>query len=234
MSNEFLDLINNPMLRAEGVTRYSGLLQNHPESLTQHIHDVSVLAYIIGRKLIVNGENVDIGKLLEKCIIHDMDETLVGDIPRLTKYSNKECHEALSSVADIAAKGMSRKIDGTDYTYGIWSNAKDDGSLEGFILRIVDMLSVTKKVIEEVEFANNKKFLQVAKESVEYLGELINMASELDVKPSTKGYFIDLIASASSHIGEIIDNNKDAIDHYDILDSILTYIIQNRYRDDNV
>lgn len=235
MGNEFLNLINNPMLRANGVTRYSGLLQSHNETLTQHIHDVTILSYIIGRRLVTLGENVNMESLLEKCIIHDMDETLVGDIPRLTKYSSTECHDALNVVADIAAKGMSNKIDGTDYTYNIWKNAKNDGSLEGFILSITDMLSVAKKVIEEVEFANNKKFLQVAAESVNYIGDLLNRVNELDnIKDSSKKYFVDILASSSSSLSELIDKYHDYINDYDLTDSIQSEILKNRYKDDNV
>lgn len=171
MKNLFLELFNSPVMKSEEVTRFSGVSQNQNESLSNHITDVCSLSYLISRKLMVLGQKVNLGNLLERCVVHDMDEVLIGDIPRLTKYATTQCHDELNKIADIASRGISRDIDGTDYTYQLWKSSKDD-SVEGFILKIVDILSVVKKTVHEIEFSNNINFLQVAHEASQYVLDL--------------------------------------------------------------
>lgn len=231
-ANSFLDLIGNPLLRADGVIRYSGLVQINNESLSQHIYDVSIISYIIAKRVNQLGysDDVDELSLLESCLFHDMDETLVGDIPRLTKYATKECHDELNKIADLAAKGISDKTLGNQELYHVWNKAKDD-SLGGQILKLADMLSVAKKCIQEVKFGNNLRFLQVVKEVSEYLDDLhrdvVDRHRSLYNEKQAE-YIKDIILSTKAELVSIYISHKNEAIRYNTLDSISAYMIDNR------
>ena len=226
--NKFLELFNNPLVKTRSVTRYSGVIQNNKESLSDHIADVCSLAYLMSRKLISLGVEVDVGKLLERCVVHDFDEVLIGDIPRLTKYATKTIHDELDQIARVVAKGVSEQIDGTDYTYQVWDQAKDK-SVEGFILKVVDILSVSKKVIEEIDFSSNMTFCKVADEVRLYVGDLVEIALNADYLPDeAKNYLVEVLNGTLIVMTDICKENATKIDTYGIVDDITSYILDNR------
>ena len=224
MENQFLGLINNSIFKSGGVTRFSTTYQSRPESLSDHVVDVSMMSYIIARRLIVAGETVDMGRLLEKCIIHDYEEPLVGDIPRLTKYATKECNEELNKVATIASELMSKKIDGTGYTHDVWLTAKD-ATIEGVIMKITDMLSVAKKSTMEVDQLGNMLFLKIIDEVSTYLKDMSDNLPDVFVTEEGKDYIKNLLIDAHTTTKEISDSNVDRLNKYEIYDDITAYIV---------
>ena len=229
--NEFFNLIDNPMLKTDNVIRFSGTYQASQELLSTHIVDVQYISMIIARKLINKGEHIDIGILLQKGLIHDIDEVLVGDIPRLTKYSSQTCHDALNAVAESVVKDISNKLDGTDYVINLWSTAKDN-TPEGYILRLADMLSVAKKTAYEVSILNNNNFLRVAVEMMNYIHDLYNSVPvDLFFIPSSIGYIKDLLRGVESYLSSIIEDRQDTIEKFNIENTATRFIISNRYKE---
>lgn len=225
--NEFLNIINSPLCKTKAITRYSGTRQNQNETLSDRILDVAMMSYHIARNLEVRGVSVNIGLLLQKCIIHDIDEVLIGDIPRMTKYSSEECHRALNNLANDTAKELSFDIDGTDYTYNIWRNDKDS-SLEGTILRVTDMLSVANKVIFEIEFHHNIGFFKVATEISHYLSDVLDkVKSNLSDNIATE-YLTKIIDDTYEVMMSLIEEYKPKIDQYNIYDEFSAKIINRR------
>lgn len=229
--NEFLKLINSSMLDTPEVMRYSGLRQSEPESLSDHVVDVMMMSYIIGLKLRSMEVEVDVGTLLEKCLVHDIDEVLIGDIPRLTKYSSEGVYNGLSDLADEVAKDMSYDIDGGTRMYDAWKYSKDD-SLEGYILKLVDMLSVVSKVVLEVDTLGNKKFMRVALEVSEYIKTLIrDIPTEL-FSTVSMDYITNLLESALWTMKDLEDRNEDYMSRYNVYDDVTRGIVSKRYSSD--
>lgn len=225
--NEFLNIINSPLCKTKAITRYSGTRQNQIETLSDHVLDVAMMSYHIARNLIVRGVSVDIGLLLQKCIIHDVDEVLIGDIPRMTKYSSEECHRALNNLANDTAKELSFDIDGTDYTYTIWKDDKD-ATLEGTILRVTDMLSVANKVILEIEFHHNIGFFKVATEISHYLADVSDKVRNNLNDPIAIDYLIKIIDDTYEVMKSLIEEYRPKIDQYNIYDEFSAKIINRR------
>ena len=232
MNNEFLNMINSPICKTNSITRYSGTRQNCPEKLSEHILDVCMMSYYIARRLEKEGVMVDIGLLLQKGIIHDLDEVLIGDIPRMTKYSSPECHNALKQLASDTAYQMSLDIDGTEYTYNIWKDDKDD-TLEGTILRVTDMLSVANKVIYEIEFLGNIGFFKIATEIRSYLEDVKEKVIKNlgQPNPVATSYLISLIDDTSNVMNGLIKSYEDKIKQYNIYDEFTDKIVRKRDKD---
>lgn len=130
MNNEFLSLVNIPVLNTDNAVRYSLLYQLKSESLADHIADVSILSYLLALRLNSYGENLDVGLVLEKALLHDLDEVLTGDIPRSTKYYSEEGLNAMRGVALDAISKLAKDLPGSEGLVDRWKLAKS--GREGF------------------------------------------------------------------------------------------------------
>ena len=204
--SEFLKVVNNPIFNVDGVERYSGVYQVKKETLSHHITDVSLLSYIIALKLNTYGENLDKGLILEKCLLHDLEETLTGDIPRSTKYYCKSGLEAMQGVADDAMHKITDLIDGSSEIFELWGTAKY--GKEGMILKLADMICVVRKVMIEVGLLNNNYFLKVAHEVRGFLSELAKTADLSVFCKDSQDYLHALISDAVDVLNDIINTHQ--------------------------
>lgn len=136
-------------LKTAVVTRYSQSHLNRRESVLEHTGFVCFICAIIGLK----HPDVDLGKLLTKATLHDIEESYIGDIANPVKYDNPDI---LSEVEKIGEKAMVQieGLIGVGSLYSIWRNSKDS-TLEGRIVKIADVISVVAKVYEEVVLYKN-------------------------------------------------------------------------------
>lgn len=175
--DRFFKIINNPVLNMDNTIRYSLLHQAKPESLSHHITEVATMSYLLALELIEEAnESIDIGLLLEKVLVHDMDEVLTGDIPRTTKYYSEEGLRAMRGVALDAMTVLSSKVKGGSRLLETWKVAKS--GKEGLILDLVDMLCVARKTMTELSMLGNGYFLKVAYEMNANLSELLHSLLE--------------------------------------------------------
>lgn len=208
------DLVFNPVLRSNEVKRYSGVRMQEEESLSQHIFEVSALSYMIANKLNTFGENLNIEDVLKKCLLHDFDEIVTGDVQRNVKYASPAIKMAMDNVANHGISSLQSKYNdllGTDF-YDTWSKAKQGKS--GFVIKLADMLVVARKAMIEVKIYNNYSALKVVSELVDHLQNLTTSFEEFkEYKDESKKYLLNIIDDISSSINEIKhNNNKDIID----------------------
>ena len=102
--------------------------------------------------------DVDTGEVLERAIVHDMEEVITGDIPTPTKYANEQIKTAIKSLEEEAAVRISQ-----EYFYGCmdtpWSKAKDIRDDPGTVVYIADMAAVVYKIWVE-RALGNKDFMK--------------------------------------------------------------------------
>lgn len=217
---DFEKVVFNPAFRASEINRYSGVYLSKPESLSDHIYYVMMLSTTIASSMKARGENIDVGLLLQKCLWHDIDETITGDIPRNTKYATPGVHKEMEVVAQNSARIISEYFPELD-VYKIWETAKDGP--EGTILKIADMLCVVSKAMQEVELYGNKSCLKVVCELSDHLTYLEESQVLSTNFKSAKAYvwLNDLIRSARDKVEELRENNKDVIIRYNIMENVL-------------
>lgn len=216
----FTDLAFNPMSRMNEVSRYSSVYQETSESLAEHVTEVLTMSYIIANYLARNfKEEVNLGSLLEKCLLHDIDEVITGDIPRNTKYASKEVHEELDRVAQSAVQLVENSI-GIPI-FHVWKSAKSDK--EGFILKVVDMLCVAKKCITEIELRGNLTFLKVVSELENHLYNTMNGEAPYGLfkNPESKQFIRDLVVQARDKVVTIRHKYQNVINEYHIRENII-------------
>ena len=129
------------------VRRWSHAYCHKPESILEHTAVVSIIALALAAKL-----GADVEKVLERALLHDMEETVTGDIPTPTKYHNPAITEEIKRFEAIAAKEVCYSYFG-EWAWKVWREAKDD-SLEGEIIRVADAGAVVLKIQQEKALGN--------------------------------------------------------------------------------
>lgn len=215
----FTTLAFNPLSRMDEVYRYSSVYQNKTESLSEHVVDVCMMSYLISKYLNCKYcEGISIENVLEKGLLHDIDEVITGDVPRNTKYATKEVKEDLNTVAERSVSLIEEFV-GIPL-FNIWDSAKS--GKEGLIVKVVDMLCVAKKCINEIELHHNLVFLKVISELETHLSDMMNHSrlNELDAQESVD-YIRGLISQAKDEVTAIRVKYQNVINKYHIKENII-------------
>jgi putative hydrolase of HD superfamily len=141
-----------------------------PESVADHSFMTTLLSYVLGR-----GKDMDMEKLLKMATIHDIAESVVGDImtwKRDGKYpeGNKSPEEKYG----IERKGLEELLrnlnqDIRDEITGLWLEFEEQKSPEAVFLKQIDKLEMLLQVVEYHRTGNFKKPLEPFFKNVELI-----------------------------------------------------------------
>lgn len=70
-------------------TRHAWTSTGRHETVAAHSWRLATMAYLIGPEI----EDVDIGKVIEMCLVHDFGEAILGDVPAFWKSETDERSE---------------------------------------------------------------------------------------------------------------------------------------------
>lgn len=218
MEPKITDVAFNPLTRMDDIQRYSGTYQVRPESLAVHICDVTIMAYLISVQLTDEfGESLDRGLLLEKCVLHDLDEVITGDIPRNTKYATMEIKSAMDNLQDSVLDIVYKYIPNRNIIQ-LCKDAKH--GKEGLILRLVDLLGVVRKVLIEIRMCGNLAFLRVVEELLDHL-KYLDTLDLSEFNPKSQEWIRALIKDAQNSIMAIHIKHKTDISDFAIEENVL-------------
>lgn len=208
---KFVELAFSPFSKMNEIKRYSSVHQETEETVSDHITEVSSMCYLIAKEMINNyNESLDIGILLERCLLHDLDEVVTGDIPRNTKYASEDAHFQLNLVSESIINKLEKSL-------GVpildpWKNAKS--GKEGLILKVADLLVVVRKTMTEIDLRSNLAFLKVSIELQDHLSEICKNFTKKSKNLGFNGKSIDFLWSLlydSKFEIERINNNYSYI-----------------------
>lgn len=168
--------------RLASITRYSRDFMVKRESVLEHIGFAALYSLILCRELQRDGVEIDIGKVLEKATIHDIDESVFGDVPRVTKYFSPEISAAFKKVEAEGVQQLFHNLN-LDEMAEDWEFAKGS-SLEGQVVALVDLAAVVYKVWFEIALSGNLSFLRVYRELQGFVAEKMTaMAAQKETNP---------------------------------------------------
>src|SRR5258706_8989645 len=131
MNLNIKELIEGRPERLRYVFRYSTTRVISPESVAEHSYFVAFYCMMIGHWLNGDSEGVTVSmrKLLERALVHDLEEAVTGDFPREFKHSNKDVQEALKDASRIGFVQIITALTGDsdlyiDYLIKTWTTAK--------------------------------------------------------------------------------------------------------------
>lgn len=156
-------LLTGTPIRMRYVNRWSTSRVAFPENVAEHSYFVCLYAMMIARWWTSNSygaENADpdthaafIGTVLQRAVLHDIEEARTGDIHRPFKYSDPKLREAMKLASRIAAQQTIDPIapedtEEQDGLMHIWEKAKTDDQA-GCIVCFADYLCVLAFIKQE-------------------------------------------------------------------------------------
>lgn len=158
------EVLNGKLQRMHHVQRYSSIPVLFPENVAAHTGQICMLAYLIAEDMNAQSMSastestsvVDVGGVLSKAVTHDlMSEVMSGDIIRSYKHSGSAIKQACQEADEVNVKILSKEIGGAAgrCAYFDWAAAKD-GSLEGRIVALCDLLCVVAYCVQEHKAGN--------------------------------------------------------------------------------
>ena len=122
----------------------SGIKQDDLSNLAEHHYLVTFIAWQLARHVIKKGAQVDLAKVLEFALIHDLGELFGGDIAMPYAKANPKARE-LAKAFEAENQSYLSKFFGEDRQYFADLSAEilDAQSNESIIAKIADYIEVT-------------------------------------------------------------------------------------------
>lgn len=152
-------LLTGTPIRMRFTRRWATSRILHPETVAEHSYFVCLYAMMVAKWVwhslsgppSVSWETF-LGEVLEKAVLHDIEECRSGDIHRPFKHSTPELKGAMDVAALAAAKQvlhpMALGVLDADRMVHAWRTSKDS-SIAGKIVRFCDFLAVVAFVAQE-------------------------------------------------------------------------------------
>lgn len=143
--------------RMKYIRRWALMRSLRDENDMEHSFQVAYVAHALA--LLRNerfGGNVDVGRVLEIALYHDLSETVTGDMPTPVKYFNPEMRALYNSLEKTAEKRLLSTL--PEDMKGIYSEfiSPDTDSAEYKIVKAADRISAYLKCVEETKSGNTE------------------------------------------------------------------------------
>jgi putative hydrolase of HD superfamily len=116
---------------------YSGFKRNEADSVAAHSYTVSIFAYMLASELKEDGWEIDKDKVLKIALMHDLGETITGDIGT---YAKDLARGVFDKVENQAFKILVRNFKNKEEFMGYFEDYQNPESLEAQIVKFVDTL----------------------------------------------------------------------------------------------
>ena len=155
--------------RLSNVTRWCRDNPIDRESLLEHTGWVCTMSLHIATQLRQHGDFVDVGEMLSKAVLHDIEEGLTGDISGPSKHYSPQMSDEVREMESDAVVCWMGFLGIRDMQYhALWDNSKNDSNMAGAIVKISDYLAAVYKIWVECCMRGNNGFKRVAKELLVY------------------------------------------------------------------
>lgn len=138
--------------RLSCILRFNNTPRIASENVAEHSYYVAFLAMLMGDHLKKEGVDLDMLRLLQMALLHDIEEAISGDI--LAPMKRGKFKEALDkdNIKNIAllTAGLA---DGEKYS-SLWREVADEATLEARVIKLVDKMSCFIYCIREVHLGN--------------------------------------------------------------------------------
>ncbi|KAM7191320.1 HD family hydrolase [Naviculisporaceae sp. PSN 640] len=126
------------------------------ESISDHMYRMSLISMYAPPSL---ASKLDLHKCMKMCLIHDMAESLVGDITPVDGVDKPEKSRREASTMDYITKGLLGKVDGGkvgEDIRAIWQEYEDSKTLESTYVHDIDKLELLLQMVEYEKRAKGK------------------------------------------------------------------------------
>lgn len=161
---------NSKLRNISNVIRYSGFKLLQPEDVGTHTMDMNVLALLLHDEIkdSLPKDYIDIKDLIYRITVHDLEESCSCDVPRTLKYYSDAVYEAINSATmELYKKEVSENLVRDTL------NAKDLTTVEGRLVKFLDIYQCTLVLYREVHDFGNRPLIKLLKDSRNLLHDVV-------------------------------------------------------------
>ena len=146
------EIMAGELVRLKHTYRYSSVPVLVHENVAEHSFWTAILAVSIAIERSMSHQAI--GEVATKALLHDIEESMTGDLIRDMKYHDEETREAIGKVEREFASRIFDKLGTLGNWFEVWwENAKDD-SPTGRVVALADLLCVIMYVEHEWNLGN--------------------------------------------------------------------------------
>lgn len=140
------------VLNIGSIKRYNTIYRLHEESVAEHSLYVTYNVMMLCKVLNINPE-IKL-RAIEMAIIHDIPESMVGDIPYSTKKLNPNISTLLS---DLECKCVEKEMPEISDKYKEFIRNEEQNTIEGQLVKLADAISVVQYCELERQLGNTSQ-----------------------------------------------------------------------------
>jgi len=152
------------------VKRYHISPLTHHESVAEHSFYVALIARSLCDIAEESGEKINVLEVLEKALVHDMEEMYSGDILTPVKHANPEMARMIEQIGEksfeLVLKELPKKQ--AEHFRFIWLDYHKRLKIEDKIVKIADTLSLIAYCLEQINLGN-KFMIQILNNGIDGL-----------------------------------------------------------------
>lgn len=114
-----------------------GFKRNEADSVAAHSFSTALLAYFLAKQLQKEGVKLDPDKVLKMGLVHDIGETIVGDVGTFVKGM---AGGAFKNIEEEGVKALVAGLDSEQEIINLVSEYNDRKSLEARVVKVADNL----------------------------------------------------------------------------------------------
>jgi len=140
-------------VRLRYIKRFSICPRVHEESVAEHSYYVAFISLMLAEDLKNQCYRIDVGLLLSRALLHDLDEVFSGDFIRMFKHHNEDVNREINCAATELVANFLQNYPAGDQRLEYWEKSKEE-DIEGRILGFADFLSVVSYIWQEIHAGN--------------------------------------------------------------------------------
>lgn len=137
---EFMHIVEN--LKKNKRTGWYHHRIEKPESIADHMYRMAILS------MLLSDHNLDIGKCVQLCLVHDLAEALVGDITPLDDVSKEEKLRLEKEGIDHLVNGLLCESKAGKRIEELWNEYEDRETLESKTVKDLDRFELALQGVE--------------------------------------------------------------------------------------
>jgi 5'-deoxynucleotidase YfbR-like HD superfamily hydrolase len=198
-----LDKLFGVLSGLSGTYRFSNAKLSNPESVLEHTGAVVLMCYFLTNELChLEPDIVDLSKVLSKAAVHDVEELLIGDVPRTTKHSSRTVRECFNRLEEWALDRIADELDIAAKKQLIDDHLNAKEGMCGLIVEIADILAVVYKVHEEAVERGNISMLSRVTSCRDQLKKVTRKVEKQKWSEKTKAFLLGLLEEADTIIDD--------------------------------
>lgn len=152
-------MMTGDFVRLRHTFRFSAIPTLYRENVAEHGYWTAMIGMCIVADLVESGVEISddlMGEVAMKGLLHDIEESLTGDVVRDLKYATPEIREAIGRVeAQFVDRLMNPMGPQGQIFKMIWGTAKEPATDSGLIVALADLFCVISYCEHEFDLGNH-------------------------------------------------------------------------------